>query len=66
MSCWYGDAPPCGEPDCRFCTPLDVDIHDLLEMIRSLEHRLIRIEKTMEASPIRDAVIDDAYYWEHG
>jgi len=40
------------------------DIDDLLEVIKQLELRVIKIEKTLD-DKVRKINHDDAYYWAH-
>ncbi len=39
------------------------DIDDLLEIIKQLEERIIKLEKNPQAN---STVTVDAWYWEHG
>ncbi len=42
------------------------DIDDLLEIIKRLEERIIKLEKNLQGQLTGDGSDPDGWYWEHG
>ncbi len=53
-------------PHYRLIAQQSRDIEDLLDLIKELEERIIKLERGRERFVQREPQFEDAWYWEHG